>query len=140
MDTYDPKKVVVIYNGSTIEGFMEGTFVNIVRDSETSVIVSGADGKTARAKTNDKRGTVTLTLLQTSKSNKVFSSVIARDENGEDAKFPLFIKNTNGDDLYQDKEAIVERPAASTFTKGGIEGREWILKCQSLSCQTNGVQ
>jgi len=81
LKTYDPAQVTIIFAGIPISGFAEGTFVSVERNEDSWALQVGADGEATRAKSNNKSGRVTLTLIQSSFSNDALSAVMAVDEN-----------------------------------------------------------
>ena len=76
---YDPKDIEVIVSGSILGGFAEAK-VTVKRDADIATDEVGANGDVARAINNDKRGEITITLLQTSKSNLILSALAKADE------------------------------------------------------------
>jgi hypothetical protein len=66
--TYDAKNVSVSVGGISITGFADGTFVECAAASERHSTVVGAQGEVSVATTNDGRGTIKITLKQTSAS------------------------------------------------------------------------
>ena len=79
VETYDPKKVILTLGGTPINGYADGSFVNVEGNLETWIKKVGADGEVNRALTNDNTHTITITLLQTSQSNKYLKSVYKAD-------------------------------------------------------------
>ena len=51
--TYDPAEVHISLDGNPITGFADGTFVEIAFDDQQWNKTTGADGHTARSKTNN---------------------------------------------------------------------------------------
>jgi hypothetical protein len=60
--TYDPKKVLVTWGEVLFSGFADGTFIAAARNNQGVNLVVGSAGDSARAISNDRSGTVTLTL------------------------------------------------------------------------------
>lgn len=78
---YDPDKVVIYFAGITVQGYADGSFVEVARLSPAFKDEIGTDGEVARSKTNDRRLKVTVKLIQTSSTNSAFSSLLTVDEN-----------------------------------------------------------
>ncbi len=135
--TYDPKAVEIIFAGIPIEGFADGTFITVTRDNPSFNSLVGSDGEGARALTNDKSGTVTLTLLQTSVTNAALSAVINLDENTGDGVAPLLIKDNSGTTLSSAETAWLEKPADVEYGRE-IANREWTIKTDSLEIVHGG--
>ena len=90
--SYDPASVAIIIAGHQITGYADGSFVQWSAESQDWQTYSGADGHFARAKTNDRRGTLSLSLAQTSSSNHVLSDLRKRDMQTNDGVFSVTVK------------------------------------------------
>ncbi len=133
----DPAKVRVTFAGSPIQGFADGTYIDASRRNPTWSLVVGADGEAARSKSNDKSGTVVITLLQSSASNDVLSARAILDELSGNGVSPLLIQDLFGTTLIQEETAFVQQPASVTLSKE-VEGREWTLLCSRLNIHVGG--
>lgn len=136
--TYDPAGIAIIVAGGPIEGFAPDTFVVAARRNPSWALTVGADGEGARAKSNDKSGTITFTLIQTSLSNDFLSSLAALDELTNNGVGPLLIKDLNGDTIIAAGTAWVQKPADSEYGKE-IATREWVLETDDLNMFVGGV-
>lgn len=67
-DTFDFKKVSVIVDGSFITGFHDGSVIKTGKNTDNVTPHVGAAGDVTYSESNDKTGTITLTLKQTSSS------------------------------------------------------------------------
>jgi len=135
--TYDPKRCLVIVGGVPMAGFADGTFVSVERTSDTFTKVSGADGIVSRAKTNDRSGSLALTLAQTSPSNDVLSGFARRDELLNNGIVPVTVKDLSGRSTYVAAFGWVKKPPVGEFGKE-IADREWTLDLADLEVFTGG--
>jgi hypothetical protein len=94
--TYDPKQGVLTVGGFPISGFADGTYIMATRQQDGFVSSAGADGEIARAKSNDKRTDLTITLMQTSLSNDVLSGIAQYDERTGKGVVPVAYKDLSG--------------------------------------------
>lgn len=133
LKSYDPAKVSVIVGGSRMEGFADGSFVEISRDTDEFTDAAGADGEVARSKQNDTRGTITLTLLQTSLSNTVLSGLAKSG-----AVVPVLVSELGSGSTYDSDNAWVMKMADSAFSKN-IETRQWRIRCAKLNFAVEGT-
>jgi hypothetical protein len=137
---YDPKEVSVIFDGNTLEGFADGAFINVTRDVDNTIDVSGADSFVSRAKQNDKRGSIVVTLQQTSESNKILSryhkGYQEKKDPGKDPA-PVIIKDNSGESIHSASQAWILKPADSTYSKN-IENRAWTIRCADLESNPEG--
>lgn len=135
--TYDPKQCLVLVGGVPMSGFADGTFVSVERTSDTFTKVSGADGIVSRAKTNDRSGTLTLTLAQTSPANDVLSGFAIADELLNSGVIPVMVKDISGRSIYVSAFGWVKKPPTGEFAKE-ISDREWALDLADLDVFTGG--
>ena len=129
--TYNPADVLAVLAGIPISGYADGTFITASRDNPSWNSLVGSDGEGARAKSNDKSGTITFTLLQTSLSNDLLSGLITLDELSGDGVGPFMIKDNSGRTLLTAESAWIEKPADSEFGRE-ISNREWVVKTDRL--------
>lgn len=135
--TYNPADVTIIFAGIPVGGFADGTFVTVARDNPSFTSLTGSDGEGARSKSNDKSGTVTITLLQTSESNDALSAVALLDENTGDGVAPLMVVDKSGRTICAAETAWIEKPADAEFARE-ISNREWVLKTDNLQMGIGG--
>lgn len=136
---YDPKKVTVNLGGHIAEGFADGSFITISRNNDTWTHVSGASGESARGKSNDKSGTIELTLLQTSKTNDYLSAKMLLDEGPNNAgKFVFGLIDANGTTIIAAEEAWVKQPPSTEFGKE-IGERVWMIEAGSINMFVGGT-
>ena len=129
--SYDPAEVAVIVGGHAVQGFADGTFVTVARTNDTFTGVSGASGEYARAKSNDRSGTFTITLMQTSLSNGVLQGFATADELNNAGTFPVLVKDNNGNDLYSGEICWIQKPSDAEYGKE-ISEREWVIMTSEL--------
>lgn len=129
--TYDAKDVSIILGGVPITGYADGTFVSVERDEDAFTKVVGADGDTSRARSNHNGGMVTITLMQTSPSNKVLEDLATLDELTNAGIVPIMVKDNSGLSLYSSDTAWIKKRATSNFGKE-IDNREWIVDVADL--------
>lgn len=124
--TYDPKQVVISIGGVPISGYADGTFLLIDRDENAFTKVTGADGTSTRVKSNNRAGSMTLTLKQSSPSNDVLSGFATLDELSNAGVVPILIKDLSGNSLYFSATGWIQKFPSSEFGKE-ISNREWVL-------------
>lgn len=124
--TYDPSQVIISVGGVPMSGFTDGTFCEVVRDEATWVKTVGADGIVTRGKTNNRSGTLTLTLKQSSASNEVLSGFLIADELSNVGVIPILVKDLSGDSVYFAAQGWISAFANSTFGKE-VGDRTWTI-------------
>lgn len=138
VDTYDPKDIIVTVAGNIITGYAQDSFVEVDRESNQVEDEVGAEGDVARRVTNDRRGSITITLLQTSRSNLILSGLARADELSGDGVFPVLIKDNRGIDLHLAPNSWIQKMPRTVY-RAGIEGREWILRTSNLQMIVGGA-
>ena len=132
LGSYDPKEVTVNFGGFNLSGYAPGTFVVVARaDNEIWKSQAGAGGEVARTKNNNKIGTVTLTLKQTSPSRTQLDLL-----KNSPAPLPLLVRNNS------DKKFIAE--AAEAWIKTDPDNEfgdeesavEYVIECADLNMST----
>ncbi len=135
--TYDPKLVLVTIGGNPIQGYADGAFVSIVADEDAFTKVTGADGQTSRAKSNNTSARITITLKQTSPSNDVLNSIARADEIANAGVVPIQIKDLGGSTLFGAPDAWVAKKPDSEFSKE-VGDRVWMIDTGSGNYEVGG--
>jgi len=90
--------------------------------------VVGTDGEVARSKSNDRRGTVTIKLLQTSLSNAFLSGVHGTDLEapGGAGVAPFSMQDLQGGTVVASEGCITKYPDNSMDRT--VKSREWVIR------------
>lgn len=136
--TYDPRNVTVLIGALIGSGFADGTFIQVERNNPTFTVISGASGETARVKSNDKTGKVTLTLMATSPLNDTLTGFMKADEIRNNGKFPLSIRELTGTTVLASLEAWVSKPPRVEYGKENGT-REWEIEVGTLEMFVGGI-
>ena len=107
--TFDPKMVVITFGSIPISGYAEGTFVSVNRSGDAFAKRKGAGGDVERINKNQGDFEVTITLLQTTPTNKELSAVLAADQVTNAGVFPLTIKDMLGETLFFAPQAWIRK-------------------------------
>ena len=135
--TYDAKEVVLTLDGIPILGYADGTFISLEREEETYTKVVGADGVVSRAKTNNRSGTLTLTLKQTSPSNEDLSDFLKQDELSNNGVFSVLIKDSiSGTRLFSSTGWVQGLPTIEYAKE--ISDREWAIDLANIEFDISG--
>lgn len=137
VQTYDPKDIQVIVGGNVIGGFGE-ELVRVEREANAYDDEAGAQGEVVRYATNDKRGTITLILQQTSQSNLYLSTLAKADEYSGTGVVPVVVKDTRGNDLHLAPQAWIQKVPQAVYRKG-VEMREWVIRTANLQSVLGGA-
>jgi hypothetical protein len=135
--SYDPAKVTITFAGIIVEGYAKGTFVLAARNNPSFNLKVGSSGEGARAKSNDRSGTVTLTLQQSSASNDLLSAQAALDEASGDGIGSLLVKDLSGTTLCSAETAWIQKPT-DVECSDEISDRQWVLETDILNIFAGG--
>lgn len=130
--TYDSKQIAIIVGGIAMSGFAEGSMVKVSRNEDSWKLQMGTDGTPTRSKSNNKSGTITIALMQTSASNAVLSGFAQLDESSLNAGIvTVIIKDLNGATLWTGPQSWVKKPPEGDFESNAKE-RTWVLEAGEL--------
>lgn len=134
LKTYDAAQVAMVFSGIPILGIAEGTFVSCERNEDSFTLYTGASGEAARAKTNNRSGRITFTLMQTSATNDLLSAVANIDENSPsgDGIGPFLMKDLTGRTIVAAEKAWIVKQPTTNFAGEASENREWVLETDEL--------
>ena len=124
--TFDPAEVVITIGGVPMSGYADGTFALLSRNVDAYSMVTGADGLTTRVKSNNRSGSLTLTLTQTSPSNDVLSGFALLDELSNGGVVPIQVKDLSGTTILFSATGWVRKIADVEYSNV-LSNREWIL-------------
>lgn len=138
VSTYQPDLVTVAFRGVPLTGFAPDTFITAERNNDSWNLTVGSGGDATRAKSGDKSGRVTLTLLGSSVSNAALSAMSALDEQLGTQVGPLAVKDLSGADTVFAGSAWIVKPA--NIEKGNNEtNREWVFEASNLEIYAGGI-
>jgi len=126
---YDANEVSLIFGGIIIDsGFADGEFCRIEQEADDFTDLAGTDGEVTRSKTNDRRVTITLTLMQTSEGNSKLSALnlLDRRMSGGAGVVPFLVKDRSGTALHAGS-CWVAKPPATVYGREAT-AREWKLR------------
>ena len=141
LKTYDADQVTVAFAGVILDsGWADGQFVRIEWETPQFSDVAGTDGEVTRSKSNDRRATITISLMQTSDGNAELSAIAAKDRlepNGAGVG-ALQVRDLNGNSLHEAAEAWISKTPDVSYEREAV-AREWTLRCANLVDFTGGT-
>ena len=136
--SYSPQDVNVMLGGFyAIDGFVDGTFINITKDVQPYGTKRTADGTVARIHRKDETYTIELTLASTAPANDILTKLYQVDAATEYGKFPLFVKDTLGTSLFLATLAWIKEIPSLSFSNG-VENRVWTMQAYGGSFSVGG--
>lgn len=135
--TYDPGEVSFVWGTIMITGFASDTMITVERMTDTWSDQAGSDGFVTRARSRDKRGTVTVNLDMSSFDNDKLMAVLVQDELDGTGAFPLLMRDGSGTTVASAPFAWIVKPAVIEYGSG-IAARQWQFRCDSLTVAVGG--
>lgn len=125
---YDPSSVVILLADIiAVEDVSEGTFVRIVKDTQTFTSTTSTDGEVYRKRSSNTNYTLTLTLTSSSKTNRILQYFLIADQVTSLGKFPVLIKDTSGSSLFSAFTCWIESQPEMTFSDN-VRAMVWTIK------------
>ena len=134
----DPKKVNMIFGMAQIGGFADGTYVEIDSETDLWTTVTGADGEVVRMKSQNNKGRITITLLQTSLSNAIFQANVILDQASGAGIVPVSVTESGTLNACFGAEAWIAKDPDPSYSKD-VETRTWVIDVAHLTKVTMGV-
>lgn len=128
---YNPDEVSILIAGiMSVDGLVDGTFITISKDVAPYRSRTTSDGRVVRLYNNSSTYTISLTLHIGSSANTFLTKLWQLDEITQVGKFPLFVKDHTGSDLFFAATSWIE--GLPTLTKSNsVDTRTWTIKCTS---------
>lgn len=124
----DPEKLYLSIVGAQVEGFSEGTFVNIVRRDETFQGRGSLKGTHLITKAKHSAYTLTFRLENTAPANTWIHSLYKLQETyGIVIPLPIVFRDLNGHSSFYCPAAVIQEPANAHGNKA--ETVEWTVYC-----------
>lgn len=128
---YNPDEVSILLAGiMQVDGLIDGSFISIDKDVMPYRSRITADGRQSRLYNNSQTYTVTLTLHIGSSANTFLTKMWQLDEITQRGKFPFFMKDKSGSDLFFSATSWIEG-LPSLSKSNSVDTRTWRIKCSS---------
>jgi len=135
LKVYNADEVIVTVGTVIIDsGLADGEFLTIEQDTEDTEDVVGTDGEVAVSRTNDRRATATIKLLQTSSANdglSALSALVKESPSMAGAFVPFHVQDLNGRSLFTASQCWVRKAPDRTFDRTA-QSTEWEIRIAHL--------
>lgn len=135
--TYMPDACTFLAFGIPLDGFVAGTFISVTKDINPFTTVKTPDGTVARLYNSDQTYTIALTLYSGSDSNDVLTKLWQLDEITQRGKFPVFIKDGSGSDLFFSTTSWIES-IPPIVKSDNFEARTWVIRSSQAVINIGG--
>lgn len=137
--TYDPRNVIVTYNGQTISGFGADSIIKVSRTEDSWTFKPSASGGGARSRNPNKQGTIEITLQNKSPSMAVLSAFAVADELRGEGVGEFLVKDASTNAaLCQARNAWIKKPADWERHKE-VGETTWTLETDEVSIVHDGL-
>lgn len=127
--TFDLNGYNVIVDGISPEYLAEGEIYNFVVDGDDWSYVTGADGKSSRAKTNINTGVLSITTQRTSPTNTQFATLRKKDLTTPGGYyFKVLVKDTLGQTVIESAKASFVKSPDAPDSNTEVTSRTWDIK------------
>lgn len=139
LTNYDGGKVTFVWGNIVATGLADGSWVTVERDEDGFSLYIGTDGSGTRARSNNRAGTITVRLAQSSATNDAYSAQYALAENGVPGAgvYPAMLRDNSGRTLVQAQNAWIQKLPSSEFGREATE-REWVFRTEKLEMLVGG--
>ncbi|MBW2672068.1 MAG: DUF3277 family protein [Deltaproteobacteria bacterium] len=130
---YDPDMVSINFAGISFQGFAEDTMVSIERETDDFTDVAGVRGEVTRSKSLDNRATITVSLMQSSRTNDRLATIRALDKaspNGAGV-YPIMVRDRQGNAIHTGEQAWIARNPDTEYGPTPT-AREWKFRVANL--------
>jgi len=137
---YDSNTVSITFLGVPIDGgYGPDEFCKVASVSDMFGDVIGCDGAVTRSNNNDRRGEITITLMQTADANDFLSATLNLDINATNGAGVgvLMIRDKSGRSLHMAEKAWIAARPEKVYKKGA-EGLAWKIRCANLESFDGG--
>lgn len=117
--TYLPDEIALVAGGTIIEDFEE---VTVEKDDDDWSFSSGSNGELTRSHNPSKKGTITISIMQTNSGNDILSGY-----SDSKALIPVAIEDNNGTSLHAMPEGTIVNKPSKTYNKNELNAVEWII-------------
>ena len=135
LPTYSSREVAVAWGIVNMEGFSDDNIVTMAYNTDLTTEKIGADGKLATSVTPDRSGTVKVQFMQTSKSTRQLSALLAAQNNQSDTskitKADFIVSDPSGSQLAIARNAYIKMAPELVL---GVEQNmhEWTFYTEKL--------
>lgn len=126
---YNPELVKLSAGGLPLDGMADGTFIEVDLERDSVTFMEGSDGTKAKVtRTALPIGTITLTVMQGSRANKILTSLFAAQQAAQGVTFiPVSVVNILGGSLATIAQGAITRPPQVAYAKEDGT-RKWMFK------------
>lgn len=139
LTNYDGALVTFVWGNIVATGLADGSWVTVERDEDAFSLYIGTDGSGTRARSNNRAGTITVRLAQSSATNDAYSAQHALAENGTPGAgvYPAMLRDNSGRTLVQAQNAWIQKLPSAEFGREATE-REWVFRTEKLEMLVGG--
>lgn len=125
--TYSPHEVGIEVAGYTVSGF---NAITVSGQEDSVTLVKGIKGKHTRIRNKDTSCLITISVLQTSYANDVFSEIVRLDKIYGRCLVNVYLKDRSGSTIIKSSNAYITGYPTLELTEN-VGERDWVIQCMS---------
>ena len=131
---YNAANVIVTVNGIAVEGFADGDFCAVERNSDLATHTVGADGKMSLSVATDRTGKATLITAKGGSASALLDSLRRKQDEGDWAGFAFDVINVDSGSTAASTKAWITTDAPFAFAiEAGNE--TWVLTLENAQVE-----
>jgi hypothetical protein len=139
LTTYDFDQVSLIVGGWIVDGYAEGSGIELEQENPIFTHKNGVDGKVARSKILKRTAKLTISLMAGSQTNDYLGALAKTDMEAPNGAgiVPIMLKDNSGRSMYAAAQAWISELPNVTYADEMGE-RVWVISIANLSRQDAG--
>jgi hypothetical protein len=129
--THNPNLFVLIIGGHIVQGFSEGSLVQVEMNADQVTLKTGVKGAAVRSISQDTSGRLTVSLMAGSPSNSFLSALADTDREDGTGTAPVQFTDLNGNMFVHAESAWVVKKPSADIQKEATE-RVWVLESNNI--------
>lgn len=121
---FDPSNVTLQLGGVNAYGFADDTKISITKDDDITLPYEGVDGEISLAISPKTKGTMTISLQNTSSFNQILETWVLQSKNTRIIAFPVVMKDPAGEEMIT-IGWVQSVPDYNVSTEVGT--RDWVI-------------
>jgi hypothetical protein len=139
VNQYDPNNNIVTFCSVLIQGFADGTYIEVERDEDGWSKQKGSQGDTTWVRNRNRGGKITVTLMAGSPTNDALNLIAQQDELLGTGVGPASVREIGGTTFVRATFARIQKRPAITRSKDGSHTVQWIFDCADLEPSVGGL-
>lgn len=134
MSSYDPKKVIILWGPLLLDGFAEGSMIQVSRPGEGAQAFVGTGGEAVTVVDHDDRAEVTVNLMRTGAGRNTLAALMASYNLDRGLALPLAITSIDTGEALATGRAVLKKQPDLDFSNEAPSA-EIMFVCERMDYQ-----